>query len=172
MAKTNTQPKQQPATQAAPAPTRMAATVAALNGTPPVTSSAAAPVKKPAVQYVNGQAVGAPPNAPTLKINGAPLVGSIAATNPANRGAANPAAFALPKAWQGTTHVTLVKPCPTTGPNPLNVACGVAVNNLFAKGSMQPVAAVFAAVQATTSSGAQQWLAYRFNANQFKAAKG
>jgi hypothetical protein len=167
------QAKAQAKTQAnKPAPTSTAGTLAAANGAPPVTSSAAAPVKKPAVQYVNGQAVGAPANAPTLKINGAPLVGSIAATNPANRGAANPAAFALPKAWQGTTHVTLVKPCPVNSSNPLNVACGTAVNNLFAKGGAQPVAAVFAAVQAATSSGAQQWLAYRFNAGQFKAAKG
>ena len=86
MAKTNTQTKQQPATSK-PAPTSTAATLAALNGKPPVTSSAAQPVKKPAVVYAAGLAANAPANAPVVTIAGQAFNGALPATNPANRGA-------------------------------------------------------------------------------------
>jgi len=89
MAKTNTQTKAAPATNKAnkPAPTSTAATLAALNGTPPVTSSAAQPVKKPAVVYSAGIAANAPANAPVVTIAGQAFNGALPATNPANRGA-------------------------------------------------------------------------------------
>lgn len=83
MSKSATQTKAQ--TKAAP-PTSTAAILATANSTPPV-QSAAQPVKKPAVVYVNGVAAGAPANAPAVTIAGAAYNGVLPATNPANRGA-------------------------------------------------------------------------------------
>ena len=91
MSKSNVQTK--PATnkpasnKGKPAPTSTAATLAALNNVPPVTSSAAQPVKRPAVVYTSGVAAGAPSNAPAVTLGGQPFNGTLPATNPANRGA-------------------------------------------------------------------------------------
>lgn len=82
MAKLNAQTKQ-PATKQA-APTSTAATLAALNSA--TTSSAAQPVKRPAVVYANGFAAGAPANAPSVMLGGNPFSGTLPASNPANRG--------------------------------------------------------------------------------------
>lgn len=91
MSKSATQTKQQPATKGAtktntPAPTSSAGLLAAANSNP-VTTSAAQPIKKPAVVYVAGVAANAPANAPVVTLAGQAFNGALPASNPSNRGA-------------------------------------------------------------------------------------
>ena len=104
--------------------TSTAAILAVANAIPPV-QSAAQPVKKPAVVYVNGIAAGAPANAPAVSIAGTAYNGALPATNPANRGAVgtvkNPNAILVagngkqPKSAHGATAFAAVLAALATG---------------------------------------------------------
>ena len=157
MAKIATQTKQQPKQ---PAPTSTAATLAALNSAPPVSSSAAQPVKKPPVVYSAGLAANAPANAPVVTIAGAPANGALPATTPINRGIPNNTAVTIPKQWHGAAMLGQVKPLPVGRGNACGVAFNTAVNALFATGAKQTPAAVYAALCRAASGGAQAHLGY------------